>query len=485
MLKFADTAEAMGNFPVALANGIEITKKDDTKKSLQAMYDDGELGGGEGLPLPEQANMVMMTYENEEGDLDWQQISLSTLADETDTTVPTTEFLKQNTYFLGIPEESIEENSDLNDFKTANTRFRVPYTVCKTLLNCPVKSSNFRLTVYSISITTYVTQLLETVTKKYIRYWNGTKWSAWEKFLTDADDVGGDAVIKVEEMPTTFENKVYVHSGGTQVKEELLTLNPMISSTTFPTAKFEEDIAKIDAICDKFGITYIITEEGTNVRNVNFSYDGLFTLSTPEFYVDMPIKYLEFTRVNTAEWYWILHIGTTRIYTKDFNDKLHLAYKKETEAQVYASEVELATKEYADTHGAGAQVYTQAEWKALPVKPPAGTQVIISDDTSGGGGGSEGGGIADAIKVLNIKVQNSEYTNSMDLTSRVNAVMPEGYQFLTWTHVTSNGWITRYPIYCSNAGNIRCYPFTIDANLTEMPKESDKTISFFCLVVKK
>ena len=31
MLKFADTAEAMGNFPVALANGIEITKKDNSK----------------------------------------------------------------------------------------------------------------------------------------------------------------------------------------------------------------------------------------------------------------------------------------------------------------------------------------------------------------------------------------------------------------------------------------------------------------------
>lgn len=44
-LKFADTAKPMGLFPVAEAVDIELTKKDDTKKSLQAMYDDGELGG--------------------------------------------------------------------------------------------------------------------------------------------------------------------------------------------------------------------------------------------------------------------------------------------------------------------------------------------------------------------------------------------------------------------------------------------------------
>lgn len=94
-------------------------------------------------------------------------------------------------------------------------------------------------------------------------------------------------------------------------------------------------------------------------------------------------------------------------------------------------------------------------------------------------------GIADAIKVLNIKVQNSEYANSMDLTSRVNAAMPEGYQFLTWTHIASNGWITAYPIYCSQPHKITGYPFTSDANLTAMPKGNDESISFFCLVVKK
>lgn len=72
-LKFGDTAKPMGNFPVAEAVDIELTKADDTKKSLQAMYDDGELGGGESLPLPEQADMILVTYENEDGDLDWKQ----------------------------------------------------------------------------------------------------------------------------------------------------------------------------------------------------------------------------------------------------------------------------------------------------------------------------------------------------------------------------------------------------------------------------
>ena len=48
-LKLADTAEPMGNFPVAHAEDIDIEKTTGVYKSLQDMYDDGELGGsGEG-----------------------------------------------------------------------------------------------------------------------------------------------------------------------------------------------------------------------------------------------------------------------------------------------------------------------------------------------------------------------------------------------------------------------------------------------------
>lgn len=71
-LKLADTAKPMGVFPVAEAVDIEITKEDETKKSLQAMYDDGELGG-ESLPVPESSDKLLVTVENE-GELEWQQV---------------------------------------------------------------------------------------------------------------------------------------------------------------------------------------------------------------------------------------------------------------------------------------------------------------------------------------------------------------------------------------------------------------------------
>ena len=44
-IKLADTLEPMGNFPVADASDVEITLLDETKKSIQDAYEDGDLGG--------------------------------------------------------------------------------------------------------------------------------------------------------------------------------------------------------------------------------------------------------------------------------------------------------------------------------------------------------------------------------------------------------------------------------------------------------
>lgn len=77
-LKFADTAKPMGLFPVAEAEDVELTKKDSTKKSLQAMYDDGELGGN-GLPLPIQKDLYLKSSLAGSGDLIWTQRNISEL----------------------------------------------------------------------------------------------------------------------------------------------------------------------------------------------------------------------------------------------------------------------------------------------------------------------------------------------------------------------------------------------------------------------
>lgn len=76
-VKLADTLQAMADFPVAMASGINIVKEDDTEKDLQQMYEDGELGG-ESMPMPLSANMLLVS-ENDEtsGDLIWSQIDKS------------------------------------------------------------------------------------------------------------------------------------------------------------------------------------------------------------------------------------------------------------------------------------------------------------------------------------------------------------------------------------------------------------------------
>ena len=47
-IKLADTLKPMGDFPAADAVDVEITLLDETKKSIQQAYEDGDLGGGGG-----------------------------------------------------------------------------------------------------------------------------------------------------------------------------------------------------------------------------------------------------------------------------------------------------------------------------------------------------------------------------------------------------------------------------------------------------
>ena len=75
-VRLADTLEPMSDFPAAMGKDINLTKKDGTEKSIQKMYEDGELGGGDGLPLPEAKDKLLITSQDEEsGELVWTQIS--------------------------------------------------------------------------------------------------------------------------------------------------------------------------------------------------------------------------------------------------------------------------------------------------------------------------------------------------------------------------------------------------------------------------
>lgn len=77
-VKVADVIESMNpeGFPAMMGKSVNLVKEDGTEKSLQAMFDDKELGGGgNGLPTPEAKDKVLLTKIN--GDTlkpEWQQV---------------------------------------------------------------------------------------------------------------------------------------------------------------------------------------------------------------------------------------------------------------------------------------------------------------------------------------------------------------------------------------------------------------------------
>lgn len=141
------------------------------------MYDDGELGGGEGLPLPEQADMILVTYENEDGDLDWKQAEIAEYT-------------------------NLDIGSDLNILVKYGT-YRVTTKRVDRIDNVPVQTAGMLEVRVTGSI---IYQTYRTIKNDvYIRSSEdvGASWTDWAKYLFKA-------VEKVEEMPTTFEDKVYV-----------------------------------------------------------------------------------------------------------------------------------------------------------------------------------------------------------------------------------------------------------------------------------
>lgn len=89
--------------------------------------------------------------------------------------------------------------------------------------------------------------------------------------------------------------------------------------------------------------------------------------------------------------------------------------------------------------------------------------------------------ITDLIKPLTVTVYNSEFKNSMDMSSRVT--IPNGYKFLCWVYTSTNGWVPSSPISMNAPLIINGYPYSIEEG--RMPTENNKSISFMYFVIRQ
>lgn len=62
-IKLVDELKAMGNFPIAHAEGINLVKTDGTEDNLQNLFDNGELGGGDNSVTLTQQEYEALTEE--------------------------------------------------------------------------------------------------------------------------------------------------------------------------------------------------------------------------------------------------------------------------------------------------------------------------------------------------------------------------------------------------------------------------------------
>lgn len=64
-------------------------------------------------------------------------------------------------------------------------------------------------------------------------------------------------------------------------------------------------------------------------------------------------------------------------------------------------------------------------------------------------------------------IPRGSFVNGMDLTSRVSAAIPSGYEFLAWGQIMSSGWIIDHPIYMASPGK-EGYPYTNQTDVSDL-----------------
>ncbi len=168
-VKLADTLQSMNpsEFPVAMADGVNIVKEDGSEKSLQSMYEDGELGGS-GLPEPEAKDKLLLSVENEEtSELKWQQVDKGTID--------------------GSSYVNLDVGSDLNTLIT-HGRYRTTTKRIDRIENVPVQVAGM-LTVRLTGSVIY--QTYNSIDNKmYTRTSEdaGENWSDWKDVSEGGDE---------------------------------------------------------------------------------------------------------------------------------------------------------------------------------------------------------------------------------------------------------------------------------------------------------
>ena len=89
--------------------------------------------------------------------------------------------------------------------------------------------------------------------------------------------------------------------------------------------------------------------------------------------------------------------------------------------------------------------------------------------------------VADVIKPLIATIPTSDFTNSMDMASRVT--IPDGYKFLCWVYTTTNAWVAKSPLYMNDPTSINGYPYTVEAG--NLPTGNGELIKFVYLVIRQ
>lgn len=236
-VKVADVIESMNpeGFPAMMGKSVNLVKEDGTEKSLQAMFDDKELGGGgDGLPTPEAKDKVLLTKIN--GDTlkpEWQQVDKGEVglqlpefesleewdslpADEKSkyyntgkgyvvikedvkgakgviddtkptSTVTTLSAKKINDSLVDI-ESALDHRAYINYGTTESDANNLPdgFVSSNNLKNAPLGGHVFYRTFSYDGNSEYRAQEATTIgnARKFIRYKNGGTWFDWQELAT-------------------------------------------------------------------------------------------------------------------------------------------------------------------------------------------------------------------------------------------------------------------------------------------------------------
>lgn len=202
-----------------------------------------------------------------------------------------------------------------------------------------------------------------------IAYMISEEGSTTVKLVRNGKEISGneDAVIKVEEIPETFENKVYVVNPEGAVSK--LGYPPRDQDLNEMADFIKQKLIEIGATEDI--VTVSILEKGSFYVYLDLIYDDTkYELIRKSYHDDGTssmtpnIHMFGYSNTNRAS-YWHSDIPSrpheNAFSTGSITNLIFIDKNKEIPIQVYASEVELATKEYVDSLPTGGDAVVEVE----------------------------------------------------------------------------------------------------------------------------